>query len=472
MNKADHELSGVWARPQRSLTLGLLLTISATAFEALAVATVLPATVTDLGGLSFYGWVFSGFMLCNLVSIAVSGRLADHSGIARPFVGGSALFVTGLIIAGIAPSMAIVVVGRMAQGLGAGAISCVSYMAVARGYPASAQPRMLALLSSAWVVPGLIGPALAGAVADYLNWRWVFVGLAPLTAVAASVALVGLRRLAPQDGAPPNSGRIGFAIRLAIGTALVLIGAEAHSIGLTTLCVVVGVPIGFPALRGLLPAGTLRAASGTPAAIASVGLLNFCFFGTEAFVPLLLTGVRGQPATVAGLALTAATLAWTAGAWLQARLSLRGDRRRLSRAGLMLTALGITGTASALRAEVPVWIVAAAWGTAGLGIGLAFSTLTLIVLERATKGQAGAAATALQLANVLGVALGTGVGGAMLGILTAAGQSRAFAIASIDAIMVGVAALALAATRRLPARPPESPPQTAPLPATAPVHRV
>jgi hypothetical protein len=74
MNEADHELSGVWARPQRSLTVGLLLTISATAFEALAVATVLPATVADLGGLGFYGWVFSGFMLCNLVSIAVSGR--------------------------------------------------------------------------------------------------------------------------------------------------------------------------------------------------------------------------------------------------------------------------------------------------------------------------------------------------------------------------------------------------------------
>jgi MFS family permease len=387
-------------------------------------------------------------------------------------VGGSALFVAGLIIAGIAPSMAVVVLGRMAQGLGAGAISCVSYMAVARGYPASAQPRMLALLSSAWVVPGLIGPALAGSVADYLSWRWIFLGLAPLTAIAASVALIGLRRLAPQDGAPPEPGRIALAIRLAIGTALVLIGAEGHSIGLTTVCVAGAVPIGFPALRGLLPAGTLRAASGTPAAIASLGLLNFAFFGTEAFVPLLLTAVRGQPATVAGLALTAATLAWTTGAWLQARLSLRRDRRRLSRSGLMLTSLGIAGTASALRAEIPAWVVAAAWGTAGLGIGLALSTLTLIVLERAARGQEGTAATALQLANVLGVALGTGVGGAMLEIFTAAGQSRAFAIALIDATMVGVAGLALAATRRLPARPPEALSQAAPLSATAPVHHL
>ena len=469
MSEPADKLSGVWAPSQRSLTVGLLLTISATAFEALAVATVLPATVADLGGLGLYGWVFSGFMLCNLVSISVSGRLADRRGVALPFVGGSALFVVGLIIAGIAPSMEIVVVGRMAQGLGAGAISCMSFIAVARGYPASAQPRMLALLSSAWVVPGLIGPAIAGSVADYVGWRWVFLGLAPLTAVAASVARIGLRRLAPQEGAGPDPGRILLAIRLAMGTALVLIGVESHSLGITTACAVMGVPIGFPGLRGLLPVGTLRAASGTPAAIASLGLLTFAFFGTEAFVPLLLTAVRGQPATIAGLALTAATLAWTAGAWLQARLSLRRDRRRLTRAGLILTAVGIAGTASALRAEVPVWVVAAAWGAGGLGIGLAYSTLTLIVLEGTTKGQEGTEATALQLANVLGVAVATGMGGATLGLLVAAGHSHAFAIASIDTMMVGAAGLGVVAAGRLPARPPEAVPGAA-RHATIPVH--
>jgi MFS family permease len=464
--------SGVWARPQRSLTLGLLLTISITAFEALAVATVLPATVADLGGLGWYGWVFSGFMLCNLVSIAVSGRWADSRGVTPPFVGGSALFVAGLLIAGIAPSMVIVVLGRMAQGLGAGAISCISYVAIARGYPANAQPRMLALLSSAWVVPGLIGPALAGTVADRVGWRWVFLGLAPLAAISASVALLGLRRLTPQEVPASDPSRIGLAVRLAIGAALVLVGVESHSIGLTMAGVLIGLSLALPALGGLLPEGTLRADSGPPAAIATLGLLTFAFFGTEAFVPLLLTAVRGQPATVAGLALTAATLAWTSGAWLQARLSLRRNRRLLSGTGLALTALGIAGTAGALGAQIPVWIVAAAWGISGLGIGLAYSTLTLIVLERASKGEEGRAATALQLANVLGVALGTGLGGATLGLMTAAGRSQAFAIASIDVMMVGIAGLGFAATRRLPARPPELPPAAAPAPTTPSIHHV
>jgi MFS family permease len=231
---------------------------------------------------------------------------------------------------------------------------------------------------------------------------------------------------------------------------------------------VIGVPIALPALRALLPPGTLRAAAGTPAAIAALGLLAFAFFGAEAFLPLSLTVVRGERATVGGLALTAATLTWTTGAWLQARLSVRSDRRRLAGAGFLLSALGIAGTSSTLRPEIPVWVSAIGWGTAGLGIGLAFSTLTLIVLERA-KGQEGSAATALQLANVLGVALGTGVGGATLDLVTATGRSEALAIAWINFIMIAAAGLGIATTRRLPAYPPEGSTSGAALAATAPL---
>src|SRR4029077_14247449 len=98
-------------------------------------------------------------------------------------------FVVGLVVAGSAAHMPIVVVGRIVQGFGAGAISAVSYAAIAAAYPDEAKPRMLALLSSAWVVPGLIGPALAGAIADHLGWRFVFLGLAPPTLLRPPLAL-------------------------------------------------------------------------------------------------------------------------------------------------------------------------------------------------------------------------------------------------------------------------------------------
>src|SRR5689334_15928773 len=194
--------AGIWSRAHRSLTIGLILTVSGAAFEALAVATTLPATIRDLGGLALYGWAFSAFMLANLIGITVAGAEADRQGPARPFIAGIAAFVLGLIVVVLAPSMPVVILGRAVQGFGAGVISSVAYIGIGRGYPESAKPRMLAVLSSAWVVPGLIGPALAGVISDYAGWRWVFLGLVPIQVIGAILTLPALRQLSGGYAAP------------------------------------------------------------------------------------------------------------------------------------------------------------------------------------------------------------------------------------------------------------------------------
>jgi MFS family permease len=71
---------GVWAPARRRLTTGLVLTITLVAFEALAIATVMPVVSDDLGGLGLYGWVFSGFFLGNLLGIVLAGEAADRRG--------------------------------------------------------------------------------------------------------------------------------------------------------------------------------------------------------------------------------------------------------------------------------------------------------------------------------------------------------------------------------------------------------
>jgi len=446
--------AAVWDHEHRRLTIGLLLVISITAFEALAVATVLPATATDLGGaasLGWYGWVFSGFMLANLVGIPAAGLLADRGGPARPFVVGCVLFAFGLVVAGLASSMPVVVAGRIAQGFGAGALSSIAYVAVVRGYAAVDQPRMLALLASAWVVPGLVGPSAAAALAHQFGWRSVFLLLVPLTAIAAALAMKGLGSLAPSSGgddSPPASMRA--ALQLAVGAGIALLGAESHALLATVACAAVGIAIGLPALRRLLPVGTLRASPGAPAALATKGLVTFAFFGAEAFLPLALTTVRGESMVMAGVALTAGTLAWTTGAWIQERLVSRVDRVALVRTGVAMVAVAIVGAGSVLVVESPGAVAIASWALAGLGIGVSYSTTTLIVFETTLEGGEGRAASALQLVNVLGVAFGTGIGGAVLGIATGLGGSQGMGIAVIDAVMVGAALLGFTAAGRSP----------------------
>ena len=174
------------------------------------------------------------------------------------------------------------------------------------------------------------------------------------------------------------------------------------------------------------------------------------FFGVDAFVPLGLTEVRGQSPTAAGLALTAATLTWTTGAWLQARLASRQGRRQLTRAGLMVAAAGIVAAAALLLPAVPALLAPAAWGVAGLGMGLGYSTLSLVVLEGAESGQEGTATAALQMMNVLGSALGTGIGGVIVAHANARGAGPGAGIVQQDLAMLGVICVALLATQRLP----------------------
>src|SRR3990172_1734594 len=203
MREVEREREGLMAGGRRPLTVGLVLVMTLIAFEALAVATAMPIVERDLGGLRLYGLVFGAFMVANLVGIAVAGGQADARGPGRPFVAGLLLFAAGLALAGASPSMEALVAARVVQGFGGGAVATAVYVVIARGYSEALRPRMFAIMASAWVLPGLVGPGVSAAVAEHLSWRLVFLGLLPALPVVASLTLPSLVRM----GAPPDNGQ-------------------------------------------------------------------------------------------------------------------------------------------------------------------------------------------------------------------------------------------------------------------------
>ena len=445
---------GVWAPARRRLTVALVLTITLVAFESLAIATVMPVVSDDLGGLGLYGWVFSGFFLGSLLGIVLAGRAADRRGTRLPFAVGLALFAAGLIVGGAAQSMPMLVAGRVAQGMGAGVIPAVAYTSVGRAYPASLRPRVFAVFSSAWVIPGVIGPAAASALAGWLSWRVVFLALLPLVALAAVLALPALSGRPPSDaeaGAPRDDDRVRDAVVLVAGAALVLGGLGAHQPALAAALVVVGGLLGAWAFVRLVPEGTLSLHPGLPAAIAVRGILTFAFFGTDAYVSLAATEAHHAPTWVAGLALTGATLAWTTGAWVQDRLVVARGPRWLVRRGFAVLAAGIALTMLALG-PVPVGFLVAAWAVGGLGMGLSYAPISATVLGEAAPGQEGTASASLQLTDVLGVSLGTGVGGVFVALGDGRGWATASSLTIAFAIALAVALGGLLAATRLPRR--------------------
>jgi MFS family permease len=484
---------GLWAAERRALTAGLAATVTFVAAEALAVITVMPLVARDLNGLSLYGFVFSAFLLGTMVGIVAAGRAADRRGPAAPYLAGIVVFSIGLTIAGLAPSMPVLIAGRTLQGIGAGAVPAVAYVAIGRSLPDHLRARMMAVLSTAWVAPGLAGPALSAEVARLFGWRWVFLGLLPFIALTGPVAIPALVRLgrAPAEvrqlsgarqpsgaaahaddgghrlidgaGVAVSAGLVLTGLTLAVGSATGQgAGAAAGpgagggpgpvSVAVGCALFAAGAAFGVPVLRRLMPAGTLSARYGLPATTLTRALLTFCFFGADAFVTLAITILRHKSPVLAGLAVTGPTLTWTAGAWIQARLNARVQGRLMVRIGLVIILAGIAGLSAVLRNDVPVAAGIVAWTVAGLGMGMSYSPITLMMLAEAPAGREGWASASLNLADVLGSALGIGIGGAAISAAVRFGWSLAAGLAVAFAITAAGGLLALTISRRLPVR--------------------
>jgi MFS family permease len=356
------------------------------------------------------------------------------------------MFAGGLLVGGLAPSMPVLIAGRLAQGLASGVLISVAYAAVRTAYSAEVRPRMMALWSSAWVIPGLVGPAVAGFIAETIGWRWVFLGMVPFPLIAALLTVPSLRAVDTPAGGPRDISRLRDAVLLAAGTALLLAGfGRSNMLALAGL-VGIGLVVLLPAFRRLSPPGTLRARPGIAAAVACVILLTLGFFGFEFFIPLALTDLRDQSALMAGLPLTASAMTWTAGAWIVDRKSKVYPRPLMVRVGLALIAIGILLSLGVFVSEIPMLVTLATWAVAGLGMGIAFSTLMLAVLDDAPEGSEGATISAGQLGNTLGIALGTGIGGSIVAVTSVdeIATPRGFELLALGSTIVLVGAIGIA----------------------------
>ena len=297
---------------------------------------------------------------------------------------------------------------------------------------------MFAVLSTAWVVPGLIGPGIAALVAAAVGWRWVFLGLLPLVIAAGVLVVLALRHVPPP--ASPGTAAVPYlaALGVAAGAGTLLASLSSGVAPVAAAGGIAGGALLVVSMRRLTPPRYLSARPGLSVTILSRSLLTCCFFAGDAYVPYAIVTVRHAPTTLAALALTASTLAWTAGSWVQARYIARWGPRRLVRPGECLVAIGLGAMCVVLLPSVPPALAVVAWAVAGAGIGTAYAPLSVTTLDLAAAGEEGRATSALQLCDVLGQALGTGVAGAIVAAASRIGHGPAVALAFSFAIAVAL----------------------------------
>ncbi|NUT46809.1 MAG: MFS transporter, partial [Saccharothrix sp.] len=223
--------------------------------------------------------------------------------------------------------------------------------------------------------------------------------------------------------------------------------AAQHPSGLDLVIGLAGLVVLAPALRVLLPKGTLTARPGLPVTILARALLAGSFFAAEAFIPLTLTSVHGYSAIAAGIPLTLSALGWSSAAWWQSR---RPDipREKLVRWGFTLNAVGITGVTLIAPAWGPAWVTPVLWAVAGAGMGLAMSSLSVLTLAASSEVDRGFNSAALQIGDMLGSALLVGLGGVLVATFASADAPTA-AVVPFDLLMAGVSVLGAVLAGRL-----------------------
>ncbi len=394
------------ARSRRLLTWGLVLTTFGVALEALSILPVMPTVAADLpGGVDLYGMVFAGFFLASAMAIMVSGPIVDRRGPGPVLITGLLAFTTGLILGGLAPTMEILVVGRVVQGVGAGMINAVAFATIALAYEPHERPHVLALLSLAWLLPSFLGPVLGGLVAEAFGWRWVFLGLAFLMPVCALLVVPQVRALPrPAAGGPVDA-------------------------------------------RGVLrqmtpPAGQVRIAS-LVAFLSAMAVL-----AGVSFAPLALTDIRGLSSLEAGVTIALLSISWTAATFIQGRLP-RVPASTVVRAGLLLLIGGLPLVALTAVPAAPMPVTWIGWLMSGLGAGFTFQALNLHVMANARAGEEGRATASAQFAGTLGNGIGTWLGGLLLSMALGAGIALAGALGIIFGACIVAAVLGLLVTTRI-----------------------
>lgn len=462
MSAALEPAASPFSARYRVLSVGVFALVLGIAFEFMAVATALPVAAEELGGLGLFPWALTGFLGAAMFANGVAGEACDRFGPRMPLVAGSATFTAGLVASGTAQTMPLLIAGRVVQGLGAGFIIVAVYVIIGQCYPEELRPKAMSFIATAWVVPSVVGPFIAGWLTEAISWRWAFLSLVPLIPIPLAVVMPKLVTTTASE--VRREGTVRLAAVMAAGAALLQWAAlESENAHWWTagVAAVVGAGLVVFAASRLFPAGTLRLRRGLPSVIAFRGVIAGGFFGCQAYVPLMLVQHRGATPTWAGLAVAGTAIGWSAGAAWQGRPRSGADRSVLVRRGALVTVVGVVVTATAaIKTDglvVPAWTSGIGLVIGGLGMGLSMASNSVLLLTYSEPEEQGANSAALQMSDALGGLLVIGLIGVVYALWRESADASAL-YSTMFAMSLAVTALAAFVATRVRRDPSVAPP--------------
>lgn len=432
------------------LIAGIMLSVFSVAFQTIGLATALPTLMASFGAERLYPWAFTTMISGMLIATIFSGRIADLRGPAPPMYAGFALFALGLVLGWTAPSVWIVLVARLVQGLGAGAMNLTLSVVVAHGFPPKERPKAMALVSFCWLLPAFVGPPFAAWLTHY-SWRWVFASMLPLVVVAFLITLPGLKQVQAsfvrgEDAVDPVAVPPTVAVTLA--PSLILLAGQGLG-AWSGLAAVVGIGALVWGLPKILAPSARGFGPGIPSVVLSRAVQAGAFFAAETLLLVTLQDLRGYTPFQVGWALTVGSLGWTLGSWLQAQRWLRLTRDAFVTLGAVLSAIGIIALAGFAWVDaLPIGFALVAWVVAGVGMGFTMPSSAVAVMGLSEPFEQGRNQSSMQVAESVGNSVVTAISGGVFTALLLSQPTRLSYTAGLGTAAL-VATLAIVASRRI-----------------------
>ena len=402
---------------------GLMVTLMLAALDQTIIATALPKIVGDLGGLTSYTWVITGYLLATTVTVPLYGKLGDVYGRRPMFIVSISIFLLGSVLCGLAQNMLQLVLFRGIQGLGAGGIFPLALATIATIVPPRDRGRYQGLIGATFAASSIVGPSLGGFIVDNASWRWIFYVNLPVGGAALAVIWFTMpKRAARRDHSIDYLG----AALLGAGTASLLLGLvwggrEHPWLSPEVLGAFAAAGAFLPAFawvelhvrETILPFELLRRRT-VAAGVGAITLVGMAMLGTIAFIPLFVQGVIGTSATASGVVLTpfmlaAVTASLLSGQWI----SRTGRYKANATVGPIVLGGALLGLSRldehATRGDAALCAV-----IAGVGLGLMMQTFVLAVQNSVPMRSMGSATALVQFARSIGGTLGVTIMGVIV----------------------------------------------------------
>lgn len=414
--------SGTWRELFQTGGLALAVISGGTslqALEAFIASAMLPTVVADIGGLELFAWNTTIFIVASIVATLFAAVRPKSIGPRGGYMIAAAAFAAGSLLCGLAPSMLVLLAGRLVQGFGAGLLLAQSNSMFRIVFPQHLWPRAMALNATIWGVGTMVGPAVGGVLAEIGLWRWAFLGIVPVAALLA----LGALRVLPNTSESQPAARLPFK-QIILVTAIVLVmsiasllthapGIAALLIGTATLGIVLlGLADTYSRAR-LLPAGTFSTNS-PMSGLFALALLLGVVVTSDIFAPLFLQRVHGFGPLWAGYMTALVAAGWSISAivssgWTGARVHMAIVSAPIV---MLLAMLGLAFTLGSTADSLLVLVLAGIALTAlGAGIGSANQHLSTRILSSSTAADNDRTSAALGMVQLFASGFGAAVGG-------------------------------------------------------------